>query len=77
MALGENQITGQLRRDSQMAEESGLINGELKQVLQKALGTQKIVRNETGLRAGSESIMSLLNSELQSNRTFTATAERP
>lgn len=70
MALGENQITGQLRRDSQMAEESGLINGELKQVLQKALGTQKIVRNETGLSAGSESIMSLLNSELQSNPNF-------
>lgn len=70
MALGENQITGQLRRDSQMADESGLINGELKQVLQKALGTQKIVRNETGLRAGSESIMSLLHSELQSNPNF-------
>jgi glutamyl-tRNA reductase len=70
MALGENQIIGQLRRDAQLAEESGLINGEIKKVLQKAFGTQKIVRNQTGLSAGSDSIMSLLHAELQGNPNF-------
>lgn len=65
LAVGEHQITGQIRRDAEFAERGQLLNGILHRVIQKALATQKIIRNETDLKSGSESIMSLLNTELQ------------
>lgn len=59
LALGETQITGQLKRDVGFASKLGWISQGMQTLVQKALETQKKIRTMTGISENSYSLMSL------------------
>ena len=68
MALGETQITGQVKRAFALAQENKSISKKLSAVVSKALEVQKLVRTQTSIGENSVSLISLLECELQSRQ---------
>jgi|GEM_PF-2249078 len=64
MALGETQITGQLKRDFTKAQEFGLISPFLNTLMQKVFECQKKIRTQTDIGRNPVSLVSLLEKEM-------------
>ncbi|MDH4261553.1 MAG: hypothetical protein OEV78_00750 [Spirochaetia bacterium] len=64
MALGETQITGQLKRDFTKAYELGYISSFFNSLLQKVFECQKKIRTQTDIGRNPVSLVSLLEKEM-------------
>jgi len=64
MALGETQITGQLKRDYAAASELGYISSFFHSLIQKVLEAQKKIRTQTKIGQNPISLLSLLEREI-------------
>ncbi len=67
MSVGEDEISGQVRRALDAAREEGMTSGELERLFQKATHTSRGVRNRTQLRGAHRSLVRLAL-ELASSR---------
>jgi len=67
LALGETQITGQLKRDMTYAQQTGWLSAGMMTVIRKALETQKKIRTSTGISENSYSLMSLVEDAIAKN----------
>jgi glutamyl-tRNA reductase len=65
MALGETQITGQLKRDVALSREAGYLSPFVYTLIQKVLESQKKIRSETKIGQNPISLISLLEREIQ------------
>ena len=65
MALGETQITGQVKRDIERAKEHGVLSPLLENIAKKALETQKIIRNQTEVGKSPISLLTLMEKEIE------------
>ena len=66
MALGETQITGQLKRDFTKAMEMGYISSFFNSLMQKVFECQKKIRTQTDIGRNPISLVSLLEKEMVS-----------
>ncbi|MCH6230199.1 glutamyl-tRNA reductase [Microbacterium sp. CFH 31415] len=57
MVVGEDEISGQVRRALDAAREEGTTSGELERLFQKATHTSRGIRNNTGLRGTHRSLV--------------------
>ena len=57
MVVGEDEISGQVRRALDAAREEGMTSGELERLFQKATHTSRGIRNNTGLRGTHRSLV--------------------
>jgi glutamyl-tRNA reductase len=64
MALGETQITGQLKRDFTKAYELGYISSFFNSLIQKVFECQKKIRTQTDIGRNPVSLVSLLEKEM-------------
>lgn len=64
MALGETQITGQLKRDFTKAQELGYISSFFNSLVQKVFESQKKIRTQTDIGRNPVSLVSLLEKEM-------------
>ncbi|MDH4199827.1 MAG: hypothetical protein OEV66_05525 [Spirochaetia bacterium] len=64
MALGETQITGQIKRDFNHAFEKGLISPFFNSLVQKIFECQKKIRTQTDIGRNPVSLVSLLEKEM-------------
>jgi glutamyl-tRNA reductase len=64
MALGETQITGQLKRDFTCAKEKNLISSFFNSLMQKVFECQKKIRTTTDIGRNPVSLVSLLEKEM-------------
>ena len=64
MALGETQITGQLKRDFSKAHELGYISPFFNSLIQKVFECQKKIRTQTDIGKNPVSLVSLLEKEM-------------
>ncbi|WP_426320641.1 glutamyl-tRNA reductase [Microbacterium sp. E-13] len=67
MSVGEDEISGQVRRALDAARDEGMTSGELERLFQKATHTSRGVRNRTQLRGAHRSLVRLAL-ELASSR---------
>lgn len=65
MAVGETQITGQIRRDFQRAMKNRYISPFMVSVIQKAIDVQKKIRSETKLGQNPISLLNLLEQAVE------------
>jgi len=65
LALGETQITGQLKRDIAHAEAAGFLGGSIGHISRKILEIQKNIRTSTAISRNSYSLLSLVESTLK------------
>lgn len=68
MAVGETQITGQVKRDVARAEDNNYLSPFFKSLVQKGFEVQKLVRTETEVGRNPISLLSLMEREIL-NRT--------
>jgi len=66
MALGETQITGQLKRDFSKAQEMGYVSSFFNSLIQKVFECQKKIRTQTDIGRNPVSLVSLLEKEMVS-----------
>lgn len=64
MALGETQITSQLKRDFTNAQEKGMISPFFNSLIQKVFECQKKIRTQTDIGKNPVSLVSLLEKEI-------------
>lgn len=64
MALGETQITGQVKRDMAYAEEKNLLSSFFKTILQKAFEVQKLIRSQTDIGQNPISLLTLMERDI-------------
>jgi len=67
MALGETQITGQLKRDFAEAKRLSYVSPFLMQMMQKVFESQKKIRTQTQIGQNPISLLSLLEKEIEVN----------
>ncbi|MDH5720789.1 MAG: hypothetical protein OEZ13_09270 [Spirochaetia bacterium] len=65
MALGETQITGQVKRDIERAKQNNFLSPLLENIAKKALETQKTIRNQTEVGKSPISLLTLMEKEIE------------
>ncbi|MDH5716171.1 MAG: hypothetical protein OEZ22_00870 [Spirochaetia bacterium] len=65
MALGETQITGQVKRDIERASKNGYLTSLFENISKKALETQKSIRNNTEVGKSPISLLTLMEREIE------------